>query len=255
MFFYRNFPRATFQMRRWCNANYEREMELLDTLCDRERTGIDVGAKVGAYTYRIRDRSSDVLAFEPIPLFHQMLFKVFQGRRARIENCAVSRTAGTAVLRVPYDHRRNHRQFGRSTIEQANSLTNTRVHGYDQIEVQTRTIDSYELPQVGFMKIDVEGHELAVLEGAQQTIAQSRPNMLIECNDEHQPDGVARLASWMAAARYDAYFMFGGRLHAIADYDRELHWTRHGIENFICISADRTDVHDAVAARAARVSA
>ena len=94
---YRRFPRLVFNLRRVSKANYEREMELLDVLCDPARTGIDVGAKVGMYTYRIRACSSDVIAFEPIPLFHDMLRAVFEGKRGHIEPVAASDQLTVAV--------------------------------------------------------------------------------------------------------------------------------------------------------------
>lgn len=83
-FFYRHFPRLVFPLWRLARANYEQEMELLDMLCHPSKTGLDIGAKVGMYTYRIRRHSSDVIAFEPIPLFNGMLKAVFDGKRDRV---------------------------------------------------------------------------------------------------------------------------------------------------------------------------
>src|SRR5262245_134701 len=93
-FFYRHLPRLSFWLNRMTRANYEREMELLHILCDPSRPGIDVGAKVGMYTYRIRAHSSHVIAFEPIPVFHEMLRAVFEGKGGRIEPFAVSNARG-----------------------------------------------------------------------------------------------------------------------------------------------------------------
>jgi len=249
-FWYRNFPRLTFLARRIAGASYEREMELLDVLCDRERTGIDVGAKVGMYTYRIRKNSSDVLAFEPIPLFHNMLKKVFDGKRGRIEPVAVSSSRGKAVLRMPFDHTGD-AQFGRSTIDTANPLTHRQVARTEELEVETRTIDEYALPKVGFIKIDVEGHEVSVLEGAEKTIVEHKPNLLIECNDDHQPDGRAKLAAWLGAHDYDGFFVDGRTVKPMDQYDRAEHWDKHTIENFICIHRSRTDVRERLEARVA----
>jgi len=252
-FFYRHTPRLVFTLRRLARANYEREMELLDALCDRAATGIDIGAKVGMYTYRIRAWSSDVIAFEPIPLFNGMLRAVFHGKRGRIEPYAVSRSKGTAVLRMPIDHAGTHLEFGRSTIDPENPLGNEAIKGIRELEVETRALDDYELQSVGFIKIDVEGHELAVLDGAQKTIAAHRPNLLIECNDEHQPDATKKLAAWLAAHQYRAMFLDGTRLRPMDEYDREAHWRARRIENFICIHETRTDVADSVRARAERI--
>jgi FkbM family methyltransferase len=251
-FFYRHFPRLVFALRRLVRANYEREMELLDLLCERSRTGIDVGAKVGMYTYRIRARSSEVVAFEPIPLFNRMLRAVFEGQRARIEPCALSNHRGKVMMRLPFDHDGS-RQFGRSTIDRANALDHPQIARVEQIEVETQRLDDYNLTNVGFIKIDVEGHELAVLDGGAATIDAHHPNMLIECNDDHHPQASAKLAIWLRTHDYDGLFIDGLTLCSIETYEHALHWGKRGIENFICVHRSRADVRqrltDRVAAR------
>ena len=225
-------------------------MELLDLLCDRNRPGIDVGAKVGMYTYRIRRHSSEVIAFEPIPMLHQMLRAVFEGKRGRIEPYAVSNQRGTAILRLPYDHE-GKGKYGYSTIEPANRFDPNTIARTDTIEVETRRIDDYDLTDVGFIKIDVEGHELAVLEGAEATLARHTPNLLIECNEEHQPDAVQRLGTWLGEHGYTAVFVDGHQLLSINEYQRDIHWTPKGIENFIAIHRSRPDVLDRLTDRLA----
>jgi FkbM family methyltransferase len=234
-------PRLVFFIRRLSGANYEPEMELLDLLCARDRPGIDVGAKVGMYTYRIRQHSSEVIAFEPIPMFNRVLRAVFEGKRGRIEPYAVSNQRGTAILRVPYGHD-GAPKYGRSTIDPENCFDTELIAGNEEIEVETRRIDDYNLADVGFMKIDVEGHELAVLAGAEATIARHTPNLLIECNDEHQPDAVKRLGEWLDAHSYATVFVDGREVRPISEYEREVHWTRRGIENFIAIHRSRPEV-------------
>ena len=114
-FAFRRMPRLVFLMRRLSRANYEPEMELLDLLCDRKRPGIDIGAKIGMHTFRIRTHSSEVIAFEPIPMFNRFLRAIFEGKRGRVEPYAVSNRRGTAKLRLPYGHD-GKPKFGRSTI-------------------------------------------------------------------------------------------------------------------------------------------
>ena len=249
-FSYRRMPRLVFLMRRLAGANYEPEMELLDLLCERHRPGIDIGAKIGMYTYRIRKYSSEVIAFEPIPMFHHVLRAVFEGKRCRVEPYALSNQRGTAILRLPYGHDGTPK-FGRSTIDPENRFDPEVIAGNEELEVETRTIDDYNLPDVGFIKIDVEGHELAVLAGAAATLARHKPSLLIECNDEHQSDAVKRLGARLEAHGYTAVFMDGRELRPIEEYERKIHWTGRGIENFIAIHRSRPDVLDRVTDRVA----
>jgi FkbM family methyltransferase len=253
-FSYRRMPRLVFLMRRLSRANYEREMELLDLLCDRNRPGIDVGAKVGMYTYRIRQHSSEVIAFEPIPMFNRILRAVFEGKRGRVEPYAVSNQRGTAKMRLPYAHDGTPK-YGRSTIDPDNRFDPEIIAHADELEVETRRIDDYNLADVGFIKIDVEGHELAVLDGAAATIARHKPNLLIECNDEHQPDAVKRLGDWLDSHGYTTMFLDNHELRPIDEYQREIHWTQYEIENFIAIPRSRPDVMEQLTERVAKRSA
>ncbi len=252
-FWYRRFPRSTFLARRLVGASYEREMQLLDALCDPSKTGIDCGAKVGMYTYRIRARSSDVVAFEPNPLFNRMLQAVFDGKRARIEPYAVSNTRSVVTLRLPFNSAGSP-EFGRATIEAANKLQHEVVARVEEVEVETRTIDEYAFSSVGFIKVDVEGHELAVLAGAERTIREQHPNLLIESNDDHQPGGVSALLAWLRERDYEVVFLDKRTLKDASEYDRAEHWTKHSIENFIGVHRSRGDVMERLRASAARAS-
>ena len=157
-------------------------------------------------------------------------------------------------MRLPYGHDGTPK-FGRSTIDPANCFDPEIIAGTDELEVETRRIDDYDLADVGFIKIDVEGHELAVLAGAAATLARHKPNLLIECNDEHQPDAVERLGAWLAAHEYMAAFVDGRALRPIDEYRRDVHWTKREIENFIAIHRSRPDVIEQLTERVATRSA
>ena len=61
-------------------------------------------------------------------------------------------------------------------------------------EVELRTLDSYGFEDVAFIKIDVEGHEEAVLAGAGDTLVRAKPVLLIEIEERHNPGGLDRIA-------------------------------------------------------------
>jgi hypothetical protein len=50
----------------------------------------------------------------------------------------------------------------------------------EPLAFEMRTLDSFELDNVGFIKIDVEGAQLLVLMGAEETIKRNKPVMLVE---------------------------------------------------------------------------
>jgi hypothetical protein len=86
-----------------------------------------------------------------------------------------------------------------------------------------RTLDSYALEDVGFVKIDVEGHELAALRGAEQTLRRCRPLVLVEVEDRHRPDAVSSVRAFMATMGYEGWFFLDGVLTPIDRFDVARH--------------------------------
>lgn len=70
----------------------------------------------------------------------------------------------------------------------------------DVVELRTETIDALvsrgALPRVDFLKIDVEGADVGVLEGARETLVEHRPRLALACY--HKPDDLPRFADLVA---------------------------------------------------------
>jgi FkbM family methyltransferase len=62
---------------------------------------------------------------------------------------------------------------------------------HSTVTVDVATLDSFHLDEVGFIKADVEGHELPVLRGATETLRRWRPTILTEV-EEHRSPGSLR---------------------------------------------------------------
>jgi FkbM family methyltransferase len=238
---YRRFPRLMFWLRRFQGVNYEPEMELLDILCDPAATSVDVGAKLGMYTDRLRRHSRDVVAFEPIPQLVELLRSTVGRKGCRIEPCALSDAPGTTRMRIPFGSN-GEVKLGRSTIEPGNSLSHDDVAEVDEIDVDLRTLDQHDLRGVGFIKIDVEGHENAVLRGATETLRRERPNLLIECNEHHAPDALAELADLTTKLGYTGYFRGDAGLQAMSSIPDRTHFQVANIENFLFVHSSRPEV-------------
>jgi len=71
--------------------------------------------------------------------------------------------------------------------------------GDDMVALQTVTIDGLvaagTIPRVDFLKVDVEGADLGVLEGAAETIRSMRPRLALACY--HKPDDLATLPGFV----------------------------------------------------------
>jgi len=70
-----------------------------------------------------------------------------------------------------------------------------KIKGVGNTKVQIRTIDSYNLDNVDFIKMDVEGYEPKVIAGAEQTIKKFWPVLCVEINSPGN-DSQQILESW-----------------------------------------------------------
>ena len=120
-------------------------------------------------------------------------------------------------------------------------------------KVQVRTLDSFELDNVSFIKIDVEGHEEAVIEGARGLLLRNRPVLLVESEDRHNPGAPNRLIAQLKAMNFDAYFLRRGKLHVVADLTSEestfseKKYANHGyVNNYIFVPAELDHKKDAL---------
>ncbi|MGH6994942.1 MAG: FkbM family methyltransferase, partial [Stellaceae bacterium] len=159
----------------WREARYfekygERELRLVRHLCQRERDAVDIGAHEGSYVHFMKRHARRVYAFEPVPSLAEALAWKF-APRVVVRNIALSRESGTAILRIPL--------IDGASLTGLASLNNGAgaTTAVTEIAVQTRPLDEVFAGDAGFIKVDVEGHEEAVLDGAARTITRCRPRL------------------------------------------------------------------------------
>lgn len=128
------------------------------------RQALDVGAHIGLCAIALAELFTTVRAFEPVD-------ENFRCLQANVpDNVLVEHAALNAIDGTPY--RMELPEFGNS------GCWRTVFDGYGQ----TRTIDSYMLTDVDFIKLDVEGAEGFVLLGAMDTLNKYKPAVLFEDN-------------------------------------------------------------------------
>lgn len=117
-------------------------------------------------------------------------------------NAAVSDQPGELTLYVP------ERTPGLATVEQAHpDASKTGVGPVATIKVKAVRLDDSVFEDVSFMKIDVEGHEEAVLKGGERTIERNRPFMVIESENRHNPGAVGRVFRFLSSRDYRCFFL------------------------------------------------
>jgi len=95
----------------------------------------------------------------------------------------------------------------------------------DTLKVNIRTLDSFNLQNVGLIKIDTQGYELQVLLGAKETILKNKPRLIIEIHREEQ---IKEIAEIMEDLNYSFFicrrrgFVIPNALHIIGDDEMSL---------------------------------
>ena len=184
-------------------AKREPEMILLPLFCDKDKISLDIGVLWGAYTYILRKLSKLCYAFEPNPEQISFLKRSFK-RKVKIIPEALSDKSRKTILRVPFDI------AGNATIEPQNRLAG---RSYNEFVVNCGILDKYNLKDIAFIKIDVEGHEPSVLRGMEKTIEREKPTLFIEISSKHNPNSFSFTIDWMISKDYLIFYFYNGLLH------------------------------------------
>jgi FkbM family methyltransferase len=151
----------------------ERDVELLPRLLKPTDICWDIGANSGTYTAPMSRLAAQVFAFEPVPHNFEILESVLRlGHLTNVSarQLAISDANGMARMAIPVDG--FYGGYYMAAFDDRGTL-----------EVPTATIDGLihdGVPEPDFIKCDVEGAEVRVVEGARTLIARRHPIWLLE---------------------------------------------------------------------------
>lgn len=240
-----------FLMGRGCGTGWDLSEEVdaaVATLMTKQPTVFDIGANVGEWTRIFQQRvpGARVFLFEPAMGCHEYLTPLL-GESVTLVPCAVgaekgsaqlwssAKTDGTASLHV---HRETY-FVGRD---------------YRPSEVEVTTIDNFldesSIVAVDFMKLDLEGHDFAALQGATQALADGKIRALSFEFGAGNINSRTYFHDFWDLLHPQGYRLSriapGGRLVPIRSYYEDLEYFR-GVTNYVA-------VHDPVRGRARAVS-
>ena len=235
----------------------------LRTLCPNPRKILDIGMNIGMNTWEYATFAQEVHGFEPVPSTYQVALDNIalnqnhqdaskgwwpnpDGTWASLAvsgaintyNVALGPTTGTVDMHIKKNDGHNRvANDGYKTVTGKDVKVNT---GYQRVSVPQLTLDSYNFSEVDIIKIDVEGYELQVLEGAVNTIATNRPIVQIECV-ETQPRAFGKTIQ-------DLMDYFNTKNYVVTTADgvvRGPNWcyVKKMMDRFM-IPAERTDLYD-----------
>ena len=136
----------------------EREMQALGDFVRPESLAIDVGANVGTFTYYLARQGATVQAFEPLPDCCKMLRSYAKDHPLiTVHQVALSDEEGEVEIFTPFLDGK--RLTGWSSVQEP-------TFEYEKHACISKRLDDYDFRNVSVIKIDVEGHERAVILGA-----------------------------------------------------------------------------------------
>ncbi|MBB5956403.1 FkbM family methyltransferase [Saccharothrix tamanrassetensis] len=176
---------------------------------------VDIGAALGLYTVslsRLVGPHGRVHSVEPLVFAHPALSYLLRPREGRnvVRHCvALGTREGQDVMSVPVRH--GLPVTGRSFLTAgADGLgSNVEFDQHLEVLVRTDTLDRFcaanGIERLDFVKADVEGAELRVLQGGADTIERFRPKLLLEVEERHVRRFGYRsqdLVEWLAERGY-----------------------------------------------------
>lgn len=189
------------------------------------QVAVDAGCHKGAYSYWMRrwvGATGEVIAFEPQPRqveYLQRILRTMRYANVTLVPMGLSDTSGRLRLHIP---------TAKGATHQASFVVGTEAtRSHEPIDVDVTTLDAFFAARPrgpDFLKIDVEGHESAVLSGGRQTLESHRPTVLVECEPRHRPDRDVRpVLEFFAALGYVGSFFHAGRRRPLAEFRRSEH--------------------------------
>jgi len=140
------------------------------------RRVIDCGGHIGNWTINWFDRCEKIEAFEP----NRQILPIYKEQTKHIKNLSLHEVAlGDRAGSVSMDY-------------ESHQGTYHVVDNAGPIEI--RTLDSYNFTNVDVIKIDVEGFEVPLLDGARDTIISNKPWIQIEANNSGKRYGRPKTA-------------------------------------------------------------
>lgn len=150
-------------------AYEERHRKTILKYIPQKNTFVDVGANIGIWSMAMRSHFKNVVSFEPSTLNRECL-ELNLGKDSDIRPYAVGNEPGKANFR---DAKNN---CGDSKI-----VFEERSNMY---EVEVVRLDDQNITNCSLIKIDVQGYEWPVIQGAQHLIETQQPWIIFEINEE-----------------------------------------------------------------------
>ncbi len=211
------------RLKRAIVKNYEKELSIIDHFKDKSKDAIDVGVYRGVYSYKLSKEFNQIHSFEPNPLLfpylNRYLTKIITNMT--LYNYALSNKNELTNLKIPHRGKSIFKnnfeeiyKLGCATIHETNNFEK-----FNNYEVECKKLDDViKDKEISFIKIDVEGHELSVIEGANNIINKYKPTLLVEIEEKHTKKPILNTINKIKEFGYKVYFFKNNQINEIIDH-------------------------------------
>lgn len=218
---------AHYQTLNWktlSTLEFDAELLLLEFLLTKDSVFFDIGTNKGEYAYYAEKliNPKNIYLFEPEKKLNKQLRAIFSN--CQIFDLALSDNKGTHQFKIPLINGVADNCL--SSLEVKNKEDNeTEAIIY---EVKTDTLDNFIAEKnihPDLIKIDVEGHELSVLKGAESFINKHHPTLIIEIEQRHHKDiNIESVFESFKQKGYNCYY-YSKKQSQLFPYNNKTHLT------------------------------
>lgn len=195
------------QPNNFAERNVEPELIWVKDHLSSDDTFFDIGSNMGSFIYQLEDKlkPENIFAFEPNKSLYRRLKRIFP--KANIFPFALSDSEFIADFKVPIIsgkqiNSRGTLQTNFKEVNEENAVTE---------KVQVKTFDAWfsenKIQKLNFIKIDVEGNEFQTLKGAEKSIKQFLPTLMVEIEQRHHNFPIWDIISEVQTWGYQSFFL------------------------------------------------
>ncbi len=179
----------------------EPELLYLKNILKEDSVFIDVGTNNGIYLYQAEKiiKTGKIIGFEPNTQLVAFASKLF--KNIKINQVAISSKSGVSTFYVP-------KKDGKY-IHTRGSLEEIKENA-EKVEVPTISLDEWveinHLDKIDVIKIDIEGHELAAIQGCKQVLAVFHPILIIEIELRHANYPISAIFELIRSFDYEVFY-------------------------------------------------
>jgi FkbM family methyltransferase len=163
---------------------------------------LDIGANIGNHSIAFAQIAKQVFSFEPHPITFQLLsLNTSRHKNVRAFNLGASNTTQTLSAFSPLGN------MGATSICSDNSNGQNKSEGVVDLQLapidELKEISGFE---IGFIKIDVEGHEYQALQGLKKTLEKNYPIVALEQLKDEISNGTTSSMDFLKQCNYSFFY-------------------------------------------------